>query len=210
LEFITDFYLFLASVLLISLSGVLLPGPLFAVTIKKAEKSKTAGALIAVGHGIVEFPLMFMIFFLISEFKIPLIAQVLVGLVGGFLMIFMGLQAFRNRHKQDDSTVSLKRDSVLAGVWTTAANAGFILWWLTIGTTLILNAKLFGLLGFSVFAGVHWLTDLSWYTVVALLIFKSQRFLTERLRMGITIFCVAVFIGFGAYFIGSALLSLLA
>ena len=71
MEFITDFYLFLASVLLISLSGVLMPGPLFAVTIKKASKSKTAGALIAIGHGIVEFPLMFLIFFVLSEFNLP-------------------------------------------------------------------------------------------------------------------------------------------
>jgi threonine/homoserine/homoserine lactone efflux protein len=130
-------------------------------------------------------------------------------LVGGFLMIFMGVQAFRSRNNQEKSTASLKRDSVLAGIWTTAANAGFILWWLTIGTTLILNAKLFGFLGFSIFAGVHWLADFSWYTVVALLIFKSQRFWTQRIRNGITLFCVAVFIGFGAYFLGSALWSLL-
>lgn len=210
MEFITDFYLFLASVLLISLSGVLMPGPLFAVTIKKASKSKTTGALIAVGHGIVEFPLMFLIFFVLSQFSLPSIVQIAVGSVGGLLMIFMGVQAFRNRHNQEEATVDLKRDSVLAGVWTTAANAGFILWWLTIGTTLILNAKLFGLLGFSVFAGVHWLTDFSWYTVVALLIFKSQRFWNERTHMGITLFCAAVFIGFGAYFMGSALWSLLA
>lgn len=209
MEFITDFYLFLASVLLISLSGVLMPGPLFAVTLKKAAKSKFSGALIAVGHGIVEVPLMFLIFFVLSQFTIPNSVQAMVGLVGGFLMIFMGVQAFRSRHKQEEATIGLKRDSVLAGVWTTAANAGFILWWLTIGTTLILNAKLFGLLGFSIFAGVHWLTDFSWYTVVALLIFKSQRFWTQRTWMGITLFCVAVLIGFGAYFMGSALWSLL-
>jgi threonine/homoserine/homoserine lactone efflux protein len=210
LEFITDFYLFLASVLLISLSGVLLPGPLFAVTIKKASKNKTAGVLIALGHGIVELPLMLLIFFLLSKLTIPPIVQVGVGLVGGFLMVFMGLQAFRNRHKQDEAAVNMKRESILAGAWTTAANAGFILWWLTIGTALILNAKLFGLLGFSIFAGVHWLTDFFWYTVVALLIFKSQRFWTERTQMGITLFCVVVFMGFGAYFMVSALWSLLA
>lgn len=210
MEFITDFYLFLASVLLISLSGVLMPGPLFAVTIKKASKSKAAGALIAVGHGIVEFPLMFLIFFVLSQFEIPNVVQVAVGIVGGFLMIFMGLQAYRKRHIQEEAIVELKKESVLAGIWTTAANAGFILWWLTIGTTLILNAKLFGILGFSVFAGVHWLVDFSWYTVVALLIFKSQRFWTPHTRMGITLFCVAVFIGFGVYFMGSSLLSLLA
>ncbi len=184
MDFISNFYLFLASVILISLSGVLMPGPLFAITIKKAAKSKIAGALIAVGHGIVEFPLMFLIFFLLSQFEIPSAVQIAVGLIGGFLMVVMGVQTFRNRNKDDETTVNLKRDSVLAGVYTTAVNAGFILWWLTIGTTLILNAQLFGLLGFSVFAGVHWLCDFSWYTVAALVIFKSQRFWTERTRHG--------------------------
>jgi threonine/homoserine/homoserine lactone efflux protein len=210
LEVITNFYLFLASVLLISLTGVLMPGPLFAVTLEKASKSKISGALISVGHGIVEFPLMFLIFFVLSQFEIPNLVQVAVGLIGGALMVFMGVQTFRNRRKQETASVNVKRESVLAGIYTTAANAGFILWWLTIGTTLILNAQLFGLLGFSIFAGVHWLCDFSWYTVAALLIFKSQRFWTQRTRIGITLFCAAVFIGFGAYFMGSALWSLFA
>ena len=104
--------------------------------------------MIAVGHGIIEFPLMILIFFVLSQFSIPSIVQVAVGLVGGFLMVFMGIQTFRNRHKIEEAQVSLKRDSVFAGVYTTAVNAGFILWWLTIGTTLILNAQLFGFVGF--------------------------------------------------------------
>ena len=186
-----------------------MPGPLFAVTIEKGAKSKTAGALISVGHGIVEFPLMILIFFVLSEFGIPSFVQILVGVVGGLLMIFMGIYTFKNRHKNKDSTVSLKQESVFAGVRTTAANAGFILWWLTIGTTLILNAKLFGLIGFSVFAGVHWLCDFSFYTTTAVLIFKSQRFWNERIGTLITLFCVAVFVGFGAYFMGSALWSVI-
>lgn len=209
MEYITEFPLFLASVLLISLSGVLMPGPLFAVTIKKAVKSKISGALIAIGHGIVEFPLMFLIFFVLNQFEIPDIVQVAVGLVGGALMVLIGIQTFRKRHKQEDARVSPIRDSVFAGIYTTAANAGFILWWLTIGTTLILNAKIFGLLGFSIFAGVHWFTDFAWYTVAAFLIFKSQRFWSDRVRMGITLFCVAVFIGFGLFFMCSALWTLL-
>ena len=138
-----------------------MPGPLFAVTIKKAAKSKFSGALIAVGHGIVEFPLMFLICFVLSQFQIPSVMQVAVELVGGFLMVFMGIQAFRNRHREE-AAVPLKRDSVFAGIYTTAVNAGFILWWLTIGTALILNAQQFGLAGFTVFAGVHWLTDFLW------------------------------------------------
>jgi threonine/homoserine/homoserine lactone efflux protein len=209
MEFITNFYLFLLSVLLISMSGVLMPGPLFAVTIKKAAKSRSAGILISIGHGIVEFPLMFLIFFILSQIKIPSSVQISVGLVGGLLMVFMGIQALKNRNKEEQTKIGFKRDSIIAGAYTTAANAGFVLWWLTIGTTLILNAKLFGLLGFSVFAGVHWLTDFAWYTVVAFLIFKSQRFWTKRTHSAVTFFCVAVFVGFGLYFMGSSLWSLL-
>ncbi len=195
--------------MLISLSGVLMPGPLFATTIKKASKSRIAGALIAIGHGIVEFPLMFLIFFVLSQFQIPNIVQISVGIIGGLLMMFMGIQAFRNRNKCDNSPITLKRDSIFSGIWTTAANAGFILWWLTIGTALILNAQIFGLIGFSIFAGVHWFCDFSWYAIVGLLIFQSQRFWTKRVHLAITLFCVIIFLGFGAYFFSSALLNAL-
>jgi threonine/homoserine/homoserine lactone efflux protein len=205
MELITDFYLFLASVLLISLSGVMMPGPLFAVTIEKAAKRKNAGLLISIGHGIVEFPLMFLIYIGLTQFVIPDSVQITVGLVGGLLMIYMGLKVLRNRNKTDAKTETSKQDTLVAGVWTTAANPGFILWWLTIGTTLILNAKLFGLIGFSVFTVVHWLADFVWYTVVAVAIFKSRRFWTQRTHQAIVIFCFAILVGFGAYFFGSAL-----
>jgi len=189
----------------ISLSGVLLPGPLFAVTIEKATKRKTAGILIALGHGVVEFPLMFIIYFLLVEFDVPWTVQAAVGLVGGLLMIYMGIQTFRNRNKTNEKYQASKQDSLLAGIKTTAVNPGFILWWLTIGTALIINAKFFGLAGFSVFAGVHWMCDFIWYAVVAFVIFKSHRFWTKRVHQGILLFCVGVFVGFGAFFFISAL-----
>jgi threonine/homoserine/homoserine lactone efflux protein len=205
MEFIADFYVFLVSVVLISLTGVMMPGPLFAVTIEKASKRKTAGVLIALGHGVVEFPLMFLIYYGLTQFVIPEIVQITVGLIGGLLMMYMGVQTFRNRNKVNEKHESPKKASLIAGIWTTAANAGFILWWLTIGTTLIMNASIFGLLGFSVFAVVHWLCDFLWYTVVAVVIFKSRRFWTERVHQAIFLFCFAVLAGFGAWFFSSAL-----
>ena len=207
MEFITNFYLFLTSVVLISLSGVLLPGPLFAVTMEKAAKRKTAGLLIAVGHGIVEFPLMFFIYFFLSQFVIPDVVPIVVGVVGGLLMMYMGVNTFRNRHKGNQKVEVPRQESLLAGVWTTAANPGFILWWITIGATLIMNAQIFGLIGFSVFTMVHWLCDFIWYAVVAFVIFKSQRFWNEKVHTAIFVFCFAVFVGFGAWFFSSALWS---
>jgi threonine/homoserine/homoserine lactone efflux protein len=208
-EFITNFYVFLASVVLISLSGVLLPGPLFAVTLEKAAKSKTAGLLIAFGHGIVEFPLMFLIYYWLSNFAIPDAVPIAVGLVGGLVMMFMSVQTFRNRKKTEEKYFHTTKDSLLAGIWTTAANAGFVIWWITIGTTLIINAELFGLVGFSVFAVVHWLCDFFWYSIVAFAVFKSRRFWSEKVHGGIFIFCFVIFVGFGAWFFGSALWSAL-
>jgi threonine/homoserine/homoserine lactone efflux protein len=202
--------MFLASVLLISLSGVLMPGPLFAVTLKRAEKSKYSGLLIALGHGLIEFPLMFLIYFVLSMYEIPAIVQVVVGLVGGGMMVFMGVQMFRSRHKREEAMVSPMRDTIAAGAYTTAINAGFILWWLTIGTTLVLNAQIFGLFGFAIFTGVHWFTDFAWYTAAAFVIFKSQRFWNNKVRLAITLFCVSVFVGFGLYFMSSAIWTLLA
>jgi threonine/homoserine/homoserine lactone efflux protein len=207
---IPDFGVFIASVVLISMSGVLLPGPLFAVTIEKATKWKTAGALIALGHGVIEFPLMFLIYFILSQFVVPDSVQTAIGLIGGTFMIYMGVNAFRNRNKEQTAQKGFSRDSLLAGVWTTAVNAGFILWWLTIGTELILNAEQFGFLGFATFAGVHWLCDFAWYSAFALAIYTSRRFWTNRIvRQGVALFCVGVFVGFGAYFFGSALWSVI-
>ena len=205
MELITDFYVFLASVALISLSGVMMPGPLFAVTIEKAAKRKYAGLLISAGHGIVEFPLMFLIYFGLTQFVIPDSVQITVGVIGGLLMILMGVKIFRNRNKPDEKAETSKQDTLIAGIWTTAANEGFILWWLTIGTTLIINAQYFGLIGFSVFAVTHWMADFLWYTIVAFAIFKSRRFWTKRVHQAINLFCFTVLVGFGAYFFSSAL-----
>jgi len=207
-EFITNFYVFLASVMLISLSGVLMPGPLVAVTIEKAAKSKAAGLLISLGHGVVEFPLMFIIYFWLSNFAIPKILTIAIGLIGGLAMMLMGFQTFRNRKMTQDKHFHSNKATLAIGIWTTAANAGFILWWLTIGTALILNAQQFGLVGFSVFAVVHWLCDFAVYTAIAFAIFKSRRFWNEKVNSAIFLFCFAVFIGFGAWFFSSALWSL--
>jgi threonine/homoserine/homoserine lactone efflux protein len=152
---------------------------------------------------------MFLIFFLLSEFEIPLLVQVGVGVVGGMLMIVLGVQTFLNRNKANPAEVGSSSQSLWAGIKTTAANPGFILWWLTVGTTLILNAKLFLLPGFVLFAGVHWSVDFVWYTVVAVLIFKSHRFWTKTVNHAITAFCVSVLVGFGAWFFVSALWQLL-
>lgn len=182
-----------------------MPGPLFAVTIDKASKRRSAGVFIALGHGVIELPLMLFIYFGLIQFGLPEIVQIAIGIVGGLLMILMGIQMLKQRGEKSQKTKSTKQDSFIAGIWTTAANAGFILWWTTVGTTLLLNAQTFGIIGFSAFAATHWFCDFLWYSVVALLIFKSQRFWTHKVHQAIFLFCFIVLVGYGSWFFGSSL-----
>jgi len=56
-----SFGTFLIQAILISLSGVMGPGPLTVVVVDEGARSPRAGLLIALGHGVVEFPLMALI-----------------------------------------------------------------------------------------------------------------------------------------------------
>ena len=47
----------------VSISGVIAPGPMFAVTLAKSYKSPWAGTLMSLGHAVIEVPLILFIYF---------------------------------------------------------------------------------------------------------------------------------------------------
>jgi len=96
-----NIWVFFGLVVFISLSGVMTPGPVFAAAVAKGYKDKKAGVKIALGHGVVEFPLMAVIAligFRASEwFEEPAVGLV-IGVVGGSLLLFLGTNMIRTRH----------------------------------------------------------------------------------------------------------------
>jgi len=80
--------LFLFKVFGISLSGALSPGPVTAVAIAMGARNRWAGTLMALGHGVVELPLMVLLIFGVGRFlHIPWVG-IGIGLAGGAIMIF--------------------------------------------------------------------------------------------------------------------------
>jgi threonine/homoserine/homoserine lactone efflux protein len=206
MEIITDFYLFMLSVVAMSLSGVMSPGPLFAVTIAKASKDKRAGLLISLGHGVVEFPLMLLIYLGFNWlFTLPPVQRT-VSLVGGSVMIYMGIQMLRTRKENGEETSFSRHGSMISAILATSANPYFILWWATIGAALVTNAALFGPVGFLIFSATHWSCDLLWNTFVSITVFKSKRFWTQKVRNIVFGFCFATLTAFGVWFIISTIL----
>lgn len=201
----TNFYLFLGSVILISISGVIMPGPVFAVSIAKGHRHGLAGSLIALGHGLLEFPLMLLIFLGFSRYFTDPLAWKLISTVGGAMLVYMGVKMFQARSKMGEAETDLPYGSVAAGFATTGSNPYFYLWWGTVGAALILNASIFGTLGLIVFYFVHWLCDLAWYSFVSLATFRSSKFWTQTTHKVVFGLCGFFLVALGGWFIVSAI-----
>jgi threonine/homoserine/homoserine lactone efflux protein len=192
---------FLLSVVIISLSGVMMPGPMFAVTIAKSYKSQFAGTQIALGHAVVEIPLILLIYFGFARFFEEELVQLILSVFGGAMIIWLGINMFRARAEVIEKGKDLAYNAVVAGVITSLFNPFFILWWATIGSMLIMNSLNFGLTGFVLFIPVHWLCDLIWLSFVSILIYRTQSLWGRKFQEGLFIICSLLLIGFGGWFL---------
>jgi len=201
---------FLLEAVLVSLSGVMAPGPLSAATVARGSDSRHAGAVVAIGHGIVELPLMACILlglgFLLEQFYV----RVAMALVGGLFLSVMGVGMLRSIKRTEFAASKNTRSSMVAGIVLSAGNPYFLLWWATVGATLISRSARFGMPGFLSLALLHWLCDFVWLYLLSWLSFKGKRFLGKRFQTAILAISGALLIFFGARFILGAVGELLA
>ena len=202
---------FLATVVVVSVSGVLGPGPLFlASTLRATRIGALSGLQCAVGHTIVEAPLVFGLALGLSALLNPASVK-LIGILGGIvLLIFAGLQLVQSSRKADVDSNKLpdlweRRPGIVLGVVFTAFNPFFILWWLTVGSALISEAILLGAFGgvALMFASHIWM-DYAWLGGTAVVAGRGKLLLGRRFRILLVIFGAAMAY-FGVIFIVSAL-----
>ena len=190
--------LFLFEVLVISLSGVMAPGPVTAVTIGMGARRRSAGALVALGHGIVEFPLMIAIFYGFGRFLSQFYVRAGIALVGGIFLLAMSIGMFRSVGKVALDVNCGIRSPIIAGIVLSVGNPYFLIWWATVGAVLILRSVGFGLAGFSAFALLHWLGDFLWDYFLSALSFKGGRFFGRRFQKVVFAVCGAFLLFYSA------------
>ena len=195
---------FLAGAAFISLSGVMAPGPLMAVTVGHGSRTPHAGALIAVGHGIVEFPLMTAIFFGFGYlFNLPYVKQT-IGIAGGLFLLFMAVGMFKSSKDADITARNDQRSPVLSGILLTAGNPYFLLWWVSVGTALVMQSAEFGIAGLIIFMIVHWICDFAWSWILSAFSFKGGSFFGRSFQKILFIVSGVLLVGFGGKFIYDA------
>lgn len=200
---------FLIQTVFISFSGVLAPGPITAVTIGKGSKNPHAGALISLGHGIVEFPLIILIFLgFDSLIKIQYVRES-ISIAGGLFLLWMAIDILRNVKIDNIKEKTEKHKPITAGIFLSIGNPYFIIWWATLGAALIMRSAEFGLLWFAVFALVHWLCDFLWLYFLSIMSYKGGVFFGKKFQKGIFLICGVFLFFLGGKFIFDALSSIL-
>jgi threonine/homoserine/homoserine lactone efflux protein len=204
---------FLAMAVGISLSGVMAPGPMTTATIAAGAKNRHAGILLALGHAVIEFPLMLLIVAGMGALFESEKVKIGIGLTGGVFLVLLALSMLRDLKKNIHPSDKPNQKGPLAtGIILTAGNPYFLLWWATIGLALATQAVQFGKLAFVLFALIHWLCDLIWLEALSWASFKGTELFGPRTqRLVLKICAIALFFFAGKFLIdaGTSLHTLL-
>ena len=189
----------------VSLSGVMVPGPVTAAAVAMGARSRYAGALIALGHAIIEFPLMLVIILGMEKIFKSTQIQIAVGLAGGVLLLFMASKMLVSLKTAGDPQGEVRKDKpILTGLILSAGNPYFLLWWASVGMTIAIAARQLGIWGFVLFVVVHWLCDFAWLQVLSWASFKGSKLLGPRSQRVILLICSVALLFFGLFFLYSA------
>ena len=194
----------------VGLSGALMPGPLLALTVGGVARfGFWAGPLLVLGHAILELSLVVALVFGLSKVVGNGLVFSIVGIVGGLVLIYMGYntvrQGWRNAGIPTSTVKTANRMLVVSGIAVSASNPYWLIWWATIGTTYLLWSLKVGVAGVAAFFTGHIFADLIWYTMVAFIIVKGKKIISNNVYRWFLIVCGLALVGLGGYFIVSGI-----
>lgn len=195
-----------------SLSGVIAPGPMFAIAITKSFKSPWAGTMMSLGHAVVEVPLILLLYFGFSHFFENTIVQFIFSLIGGGMLIWLAIGLLRSPREMSAGGKDIRYNSFTAGMVATGLNPFFIMWWATVGVLLLMKFMEFWnviAIGLAVFIGVHWLCDLVWLSFVSIVVYKTHHMWGDTVQALVFIAAGLLMAGFGVWFIVSGIQAIL-
>ena len=191
-------------VIIISASGVMSPGPLFAANITYGLKQGTkAGIKIAIGHSLVELPLVILLGIGIFSLEIFPEFKIIISILGAItLFVFAFMQIKSTLKKNEKPETKLKQGPIITGVLLSALNPFFIIWWLTIGLKLISDAMaIWAFVGILIVFVLHVWMDFVWLGATAFLISKSKKIISNTNYKIIMLALSVILIYFGITFL---------
>ena len=200
----SNFIEFAIIVIIISASGVMSPGPLFAANITHGLKhGSKAGIKIAIGHSLVELPLVILLGIGILSLEIFPEFKTIISILGAitlFVFAFIQIKTVFNKNKK--TRIKLEQGPVVTGILLSVLNPFFIIWWLTIGLKLISDAMaIWAFAGILIVFVLHIWMDFVWLGATAFLISKSKKIISNTSYRAIILALSIILIYFGITFL---------
>jgi threonine/homoserine/homoserine lactone efflux protein len=196
-----------ASSFMLALSGALVPGPLFTITVSESVKRGfIAGPLIILGHGILELVIILLIIMGITPFLQRESTRLVISVIGGVILIIMGIMLFRDAKDVKLEFTGKEEERkrfgpVLSGVIGSISNPYWTIWWVTIGLGYLMSSLRFGIMGVVAFFIGHITADLAWYSIISYAVSKGRRLIGDKGYRSMLYVCGVFLILFGGWFL---------
>jgi threonine/homoserine/homoserine lactone efflux protein len=192
----------------IGLSGALAPGPTLVATINASIAGEwTTGLKVSLGHAIVELFLVILILLGLATVALPY-TTIIAG-IGGIALVVFGILTIKGSRKATmrTSEVQTIANPYMAGLVTSAANPYFWIWWLSIGSAMVIAGLEGGLALAGAFMVGHWTADIAWYSLVSTGVSKGKTLFSDTVYQKIMGLCGIFLIVFGVYYLSRLFLS---
>ncbi|HJT83378.1 MAG TPA: LysE family transporter [Nitrososphaeraceae archaeon] len=201
-------------VILFSTTGVLSPGPLFFINILYGSKyGSFVGLKIALGHTIAEFPLIIILSYILytfSSFHVSDIIFKVIGTIGGIFILIFSILQIKSLIKDKESTqiqginnINFSiRNPVLIGFIFTILSPFFLIWWFTIGSTMISES----ILNFDVVEGTsllffsHIWMDYFWLWFTSFMVNKGKSVINAKIYQKFVV-VISVILGIYGFYL---------
>jgi len=199
----------IVSTVAVSISGAFSPGPLTASTVVVGtRKFAKGGLLVAFGHMIFEFPYVMIIALLSSSISSLLtnitVSYTLTLMIFSFIIFFSymnikeGVNIIKKRNVQMKKNGRYTLNPILIGILLTGLNPYFLLWWFSVGLSLIQLSISMGAAYLLLMYVVHVWMDYFWLTLMGFAGESSVKILNSKgygallIMLGLTLIIFAM------------------
>lgn len=203
-----DIFAFTATVVVVTASGALAPGPLFFANVSHGSRyGAKSGLAFSIAHSILEFSLVLLlalgVLAITNEPAIGPTVRSIIEVIGGVALMIFGVLQIREflapKSPVSGEGIAGSKNPFLLGLAFTGLNPYFLVWWFTNGPYLISIS-----IAFASWAGVilmyvtHVWMDYAWLTATAYLAKKGTNLVSSKAYRAIMILFGVIIILFGA------------
>jgi len=170
------------SAFIVGFSGAMMPGPLLAVNVAEASsKGANTGPILVGGHAIAELAVVIMLSLGLVALADNAAIRSGIGIVGGIMLIVMGAgmlhDLIKSKIKMETTDQKSKGPGrlIFSGIIASLSNPYWYVWWATTGSAFLVKSLKHGFIGPPVFYVGHILSDLVWYSLVSILVWRGRK-----------------------------------